>query len=280
MALLEIKELSASVSGKRILDGVSLTVSRGQVHAIMGPNGSGKTSLANVLMGSPKYVVEGGSVRFLSEDLLALSTDQRARKGIFLAFQNPVEISGLSFVSFLKRSAEARGAKRFGVSEFRSLLEKQFNALSLPREFASRDVNHGFSGGEKKRSEAAQLAVLNPKLAVLDEIDSGLDVDTLKTTAREIRRWQKKSKAGLLVMTHYQRLLKYLPADFVHVMRAGKIVESGGPALARRIDREGYGQAQATSLRTVESGDSGGNYASLLKQKKRGLGEVSISLKS
>lgn len=266
--LLEIRELHASVAGKPILKGVNLVVERGKVHAIMGPNGSGKSTLGNVLMGSPKCLVTKGEVLFLGENLLEMTPNQRARKGVFLGFQNPIEVHGLKFFSFLKRAVESLKQEKQSVAAFKKTFDEKALELLLPSDLVNRDVNYGFSGGEKKRSEAFQLGVLNPSLALLDEIDSGLDVDTLKLTASRICEWQKNTGASVVFMTHYKRILDYAKPDFVHKMIDGRIVESGGFELAEEIDSTGYG-ATATTAAFEESGAQKEEfYTSLLKLNK------------
>ena len=267
--------MSASVSGKKILDRLDLSVGADEVHAIMGPNGSGKSTLGNTLMGSPKCAVTGGSVFFKGVDLLGMAPYERALKGFFLAFQHPVEVQGLKYLSFLKRAAEARGSK-MPLFAFKKKLDESVSNLSLPQDFSSRDVNHGFSGGEKKRAEVVQLELLDPELALLDEIDSGLDVDTLRSTASQISEWRASKGASIVLMTHYKRILDYLKPDFVHVMVAGRIVRSGGSELADEIDARGYG-AFGVADGTAAPGplaappaqkESTGEYESLLKSNK------------
>ncbi len=274
MSLLEINGLKVEVAGKAILNGVDLKVGAGEIHAIMGPNGSGKSTLGNALMGSPKCKVTAGSVTLNGEEMLSLPAFERAKKGVFLGFQHPTEIQGLKFYSFLKRAADSKGGEKQSVVAFKKELDSIVGKLFLPSDFASREVNHGFSGGEKKRAEVLQLEVLNPKLALLDEIDSGLDVDTLKVTAQEIASWQKKSGASLILMTHYKRILDYLPPDKVHVMVAGRIVRSGGRELADEIDSKGYGleNAGGAGVGSGKEGAAGADekefYGSLLKLNK------------
>lgn len=274
MTLLEINGLKVEVAGKAILNGVDLKVGGDEIHAIMGPNGSGKSTLGNALMGSPKCKITGGSVTLNGEDLLSLPAYERAKKGVFLGFQHPTEIQGLKFYSFLKRAADSKGGEKQSVVAFKRELDSVVGKLFLPSDFASREVNHGFSGGEKKRAEVLQLEVLNPRLALLDEIDSGLDVDTLKVTAQEIAAWQKKSGASLVFMTHYKRILDYLPPDKVHVMVGGKIVRSGGREVADEIDSKGYGLENAGGAPGVGIEKEGAGkdekefYGSLLKLNK------------
>jgi Fe-S cluster assembly ATP-binding protein len=243
--LLAIHDLEASVEEKPILKRVSLNVPAGEIHALMGPNGSGKSTLANVLMGHPKYEVTGGSVTWKERDLLALAPDDRARAGLFLAFQYPQEITGVPLAGFLRTAVnavrEAKQQNTYSALEFRRVLKEKMELLKMPAEFAERYLNEGFSGGEKKRAEMLQLALLEPDLAVLDETDSGLDIDALRTVAAGINAIKKvRPELGLLVITHYQRILEYLSPDHVHVMAAGRIVQSGGPELAEKLEAEGY----------------------------------------
>ena len=241
--MLEIRDLYATVEGTEILKGVSLTVNAGEVHAIMGPNGSGKSTLAKVLAGHPAYVVTSGEVLYEGANLLALAPDERARAGVFLAFQYPVEIPGVSNSSFLRLSynqiAAARGEEELDPLEFDDLLREKMKIVDMEYAFASRSVNQGFSGGEKKRNEILQLAVLDPKIAILDETDSGLDIDSLRTVALAVNSLAKPTNAFVLV-THYQRLLDYITPHFVHVFANGRIVRSGGKELALELEDKGY----------------------------------------
>ncbi len=248
--LLSIKDLRIAVEGTEVVRGVSLEVPAGEVHAIMGPNGSGKSTLVSTLMGHPKYEVLGGSATFLGEDLLALTPDKRALLGLFLAFQYPKEIAGVSLRSFLfaayRAQMAARDPERKTASpiKFKKLLEEKMQSLHMDPAFSERSLNQGFSGGEKKKAEVLQLAVLEPKLALLDETDSGLDIDALKVVAEGVNGMRtidgKKTDFSALVVTHYARLLDHLTPDRVHVMVAGQIRESGGPELARQLEKEGY----------------------------------------
>ena len=238
MELLDIKNFSVSADGKEIVKGVSLAIKPGEVHVIMGQNGSGKSTLLNALAGHPKYKALG-SVKFAGKDLLAMKPHERARAGLFLAFQAPNEVPGVALSSFLRRAYVARHGKEISVPEFDALLDGKMKLLGMDRQFASRGVNEGFSGGEKKRSEILQLAVLEPKLAMLDELDSGLDVDALAKIAKLLVAIKKKDTA-LLIVTHYARILKDLKADAVHVMRDGKIIASGDGRLAEKLEERGY----------------------------------------
>ncbi|MBI3928608.1 MAG: Fe-S cluster assembly ATPase SufC [Armatimonadetes bacterium] len=238
--LLEIKDLKASVEGNEILRGVSLTVRRGEIHALMGPNGSGKSTLSNVLMGHPGYEVTGGEILFEGEDVRELEPDERARLGFFLAFQYPTSIPGVSLGNFLLASVKAvRGADNVKLLEFRKELHTQMKELSIDPSVARRYVNEGFSGGEKKRCEILQMALLKPKLAILDETDSGLDIDALKVVAQGVNRVMNP-EMGMLLITHYQRLLSHIQPHHVHVLVNGRIVQSGGPELALELEEKGY----------------------------------------
>lgn len=241
--LLEIKNLHANVEGTEILKGINLTVNAGEVHAIMGPNGSGKSTLASVLAGREEYEVTEGEVIYNGKNLLELSPEDRAREGVFLAFQYPVEIPGVSNTNLLKTAVNEirkyRGEEELDALEFLSLLKEKSKLVELDQKFLSRSVNEGFSGGEKKRNEIFQMAVLNPKLALLDETDSGLDIDALKIVANGVNKLKSKDNA-VIVVTHYQRLLNYIVPDFVHVLYNGKIVKSGGKELALELEEKGY----------------------------------------
>ena len=243
MNLLEIKNLHAKIGNEEILKGLNLTVRAGEVHAIMGPNGSGKSTLAHVLAGREGYEVSG-DVKFEGKDLLGLSPEDRARAGIFLAFQYPVEIPGVNNTYFLKAALnsirKARGEEELDAVDFLELVRVKIKALKMDESMLQRAVNEGFSGGEKKKNEVLQMAVLNPKLAILDETDSGLDIDALKVVADGVNALKAKDKAVLLV-THYQRLLDYIVPDKVHVLAAGKIVKTGGKELALELEEKGYG---------------------------------------
>jgi len=238
---LEIKDLHVSIEGSEILKGLSLTVRGGEVHALMGPNGSGKSTLANTLMGHPRYDVEDGQVLIDGEDILEMEPDERAKKGLFLAFQYPVEIPGVTVANFLRSAYNALHGDRepMSVLEFHQLLQKHMKELEMDEEFAGRYLNEGFSGGEKKRHEILQMALLKPRIAIMDETDSGLDIDALKIVSDGVNR-QRSDNLGVLVITHYQRILEYLKPDFVHIMMDGRIVRSGGPELARELEEKGY----------------------------------------
>jgi Fe-S cluster assembly ATP-binding protein len=241
--MLEIKNLQARVQDKPILKGVDLTVNAGEVHAIMGPNGSGKSTLAGVLAGRADYEVTGGAIRYKDHDFLELDPEERAREGLFLAFQYPVEIPGVNNSYFLKAALNAtrkhRGEPELDAIEFMKLVKDKLKLLDMDPSFLSRSVNQGFSGGEKKRNEIFQMAVLQPQLAVLDETDSGLDIDALKIVAAGVNALRAPDRA-IVVVTHYQRLLNYIVPDFVHVLFDGRIVKSGGKELALELEEKGY----------------------------------------
>jgi Fe-S cluster assembly ATP-binding protein len=244
MSLLDIKNLHANVNGNEILRGVDLTVNPGEVHSIMGPNGSGKSTLAQVLARRESYEVTQGSIHFHGKDLLAMKPEEAACDGLFLAFQYPVEIPGISNAYFLRAALNAirksRGEDELDAMDFLPLLKEKMRLLEMDEKFLSRPVNEGFSGGEKKRNEIVQMAVLEPTLAVLDETDSGLDIDALKIVAKGVNTMRSPKRAIVLV-THYQRLLNYIVPDFVHVLVNGRIVKSGGPELALELEEKGYG---------------------------------------
>ena len=252
--LLEIKNLHATVEGTEILKGINLKVNAGEVHAIMGPNGSGKSTLASVLAGREEYEVTAGEVLYNGKNLLELSPEDRAREGVFLAFQYPVEIPGVSNTNLLKTAVNEirkyKGEEELDSMDFLSLLKEKSKLVELDKAFLSRSVNEGFSGGEKKRNEIFQMAVLNPKLAILDETDSGLDIDALRIVANGVNKLKAKDNATILV-THYQRLLDYIIPDFVHVLYKGKIVKSGGKDLALELEEKGYDWVKSDNAEAV-----------------------------
>ena len=242
--MLSIKNLTANVDGKEILKGIDLEVKAGEVHAIMGPNGSGKSTLAHILSGRDGYEVTGGEVRYRDEDLLALETEERAQQGIFLAMQYPVELPGVNNMTFLREAMNAirraRGEAEIDAVSFMKQVREKAKAVKLDEKLLKRSVNAGFSGGEKKRNEILQMAMLEPSLAILDETDSGLDIDALRTVADGVNLLRSPERS-LIVVTHYQRLLEYIEPDFVHVLAGGRIIRSGGKELALELEAKGYG---------------------------------------
>jgi Fe-S cluster assembly ATP-binding protein len=248
-AELEIKDLCVSVEGQEILKGVNLAVNKGDIHALMGPNGSGKSTLAYSLMGHPKYEITSGDILFKGKSVLEMEPDERSRAGMFLAFQYPVAIPGVSVANFLRMALNARvpkgkdgnggGGRGISIPKFRKLLKEKMALLEMDPSFAGRYLNEGFSGGEKKRAEVLQMAVLEPEIAILDETDSGLDIDALRIVANGVNALAGP-EMGVLVITHYQRLLNYIKPHFVHVMLNGRVVESGGPDLALHLEEKGY----------------------------------------
>ena len=237
--VLAIEGLHAAIDGKEILRGLDLTVNQGEVHALMGPNGSGKSTLAYTMMGHPKYEVTAGTIRYRDQDLLELKPDQRAKAGLFLSFQYPTAIPGVTMHNFLRTATKAVHGNELPPREFRKLVTEQMERLKMDPSFATRYVNDGFSGGEKKRAEILQLGVLRPQIAILDETDSGLDIDALRTVAEGVEAL-RGPELGVLLITHYQRILNYITPDFVHVMYRGRIIKSGGPDLAVEIETKGY----------------------------------------
>src|SRR3984893_10483977 len=260
MADLEISNLHVRTDEREILRGVDLTVSKGEIHALMGPNGSGKSTLANTIMGHPGYEVTEGSIVFRGEDITAAEPHDRALAGLFLAFQYPVAIPGVSVANFLRMAINAKREQPIEVKEFRTPLEHALDLLDVARAFTSRHLNDGFSGGEKKRAEILQMAMLEPDVAVLDETDSGLDIDALRTVAEGVQRLHDERGLGVLIITHYQRILHYVKPHFVHVMLDGRIVLEGGVELVERLEREGYDEIRqevgAGSASEVAAGES------------------------
>jgi Fe-S cluster assembly ATP-binding protein len=245
MADLEIKNLHVSAGDKQILKGVDLHVRSGEFHALMGPNGSGKSTLANAVMGHPNFEVTEGQILFDGKDITEADPDERARAGLFMAFQYPVAIPGVSVAKYLRlvmnAHRQARGEDEVSLKDFRKTVEAAMELMNVPRDFSNRYLNDGFSGGEKKRMEILQLALLNPRLAVLDETDSGLDIDALNTVAHGVNTVSKDSDMGVLIITHYQRILHMVIPQFVHIMFEGRIVKQGGPELVEQLEKRGYG---------------------------------------
>ena len=241
--MLEIKNLKAQIEGKTILNGVNLKVNKGEVHAIMGPNGSGKSTLSSVIAGNEDYEVSSGSITYEGDDLLEMAPEERSHRGVFLSFQYPVEIPGLSVSNFIKTAInekrKAFGQENISAKELLQLFKEKCELLNIDKEYLSRSLNEGFSGGEKKRNEIFQMAMMEPKLSILDETDSGLDIDALKIVANGVNSL-KSSSNSIILITHYQRLLNYIVPDFVHILKDGKIVMSGDKSLAHKLEKEGY----------------------------------------
>jgi Fe-S cluster assembly ATP-binding protein len=235
----EIQDLQVSIEERQILKGVNLVVRKGEVHALMGPNGSGKSTLANAILGHPKYTVTGGKIIMKGEDILEMETDERARQGLFLAFQYPCEVPGVRQSNFLRLACNARLGREMDVTDFYSKLEEKMKVLDIDEKFMKRYLNEGFSGGEKKRNEILQMMMLEPEFAVMDETDSGLDIDALKVVSRGVNELRGPG-LGILIITHYERILRYINPDFVHILVDGKIVKSGGPDLAAHLEEHGY----------------------------------------
>jgi Fe-S cluster assembly ATP-binding protein len=242
MADLEIRNLHVRIEEREILRGVDLSIGRGEVHALMGPNGSGKSTLANTLLGHPSYEITEGSIFFKGQDITEAEPHERAKAGLFLAFQYPVAIPGVSVANFLRMAINAKREEPINVKEFRTQLQHAIELLDVDRSFTSRHLNDGFSGGEKKRAEILQMAMLKPDVAILDETDSGLDIDALRTVAEGVEKLHSEQGLGALIITHYQRILHYIEPQFVHIMLDGRIVLEGGVELVQRLEREGYDQ--------------------------------------
>lgn len=238
--MLNIKNLHVKVEGKKILKGVNLKIGKDEIHILMGPNGSGKSTLAQTVMGNPSFEVTKGTIKFGAKNLLNMDTTARALAGVFLSFQYPSEIPGVSISNFLRTVYNKKAKEKLAPVKFRELLKEKMQLLNIDESFASRYLNEGFSGGEKKRMEILQMLVLQPKLAILDETDSGLDIDAIKIVANGVNTLKKETKMGVLVITHYARILKYIEPDYVHVMKNGKIVKSGSIKLAHELEEKGY----------------------------------------
>jgi Fe-S cluster assembly ATP-binding protein len=242
--MLTIKDLKVSVEDKNILKGVSLNIKQGEVHAIMGPNGSGKSTLAQTLLGHPKYTVDSGSVSLNGKDVLSLETNERSAEGLFLAFQYPSEIPGVTIANFLRlvynNKMKRTGGRELSPALFRKVLEEKMEELHMNKTFAQRYLNEGFSGGEKKRMEVLQMSVLEPKIAILEETDSGLDIDALQIVSNGVNVLREKFGMSVLIITHYARILNYIKPDFVHVFKDGKVIKEGGPELAHELEKTGY----------------------------------------
>ena len=254
---LEIDDLHVAVDDREILAGVSLAVPPGELHALMGPNGSGKSTLANTLLGHPTYEITGGTITFKGEDITEAEPHERAKAGLFLAFQYPVSIPGVSVANFLRMAINAKREEPIQVKEFRTQLQHAVELLDVDRAFTSRHLNDGFSGGEKKRAEILQMAMLKPDIAILDETDSGLDIDALRTVAEGVQRLHDEQGLGALIITHYQRILHYVQPQFVHILMDGRIVLEGGVELVERLEREGYDQIRQEVGATALAGDDG-----------------------
>jgi Fe-S cluster assembly ATP-binding protein len=261
MADLEIRDLHVRIEEREILRGVDLDISRGEIHALMGPNGSGKSTLASTLMGHPSYEITQGTITFKGEDITEAEPHERAHAGLFLAFQYPVSIPGVSVANFLRMAINAKRDEPIQVKEFRTHLQHAIDLLDVDRSFTSRHLNDGFSGGEKKRAEILQMAMLQPDVAILDETDSGLDIDALRTVAEGVQRLHDEQGLGALIITHYQRILHYVKPEFVHILMDGRIVLEGGVELVERLEREGYDEIRREfgggEIDAVAAGDSG-----------------------
>jgi Fe-S cluster assembly ATP-binding protein len=260
MADLEIRDLHVRIEEREILKGVDLDISRGEIHALMGPNGSGKSTLASTLLGHPSYEITEGAIKFKGEDITEAEPHERAKAGLFLAFQYPVSIPGVSVANFLRMAINAKREEPIQVKEFRTEMQHAIELLDVDRSFTSRHLNDGFSGGEKKRAEILQMAMLQPDVAILDETDSGLDIDALRTVAEGVQKLHDEQGLGALIITHYQRILHYVQPEFVHVLMDGRIVLEGGVELVERLEREGYDEIRREfggEVDAVAAGDSG-----------------------
>ncbi len=238
--LLDIQNLSVSIDSKQVLNGLSLNINKGETHVLMGPNGAGKSTLGNALMGNPIYQLDSGKILFEGEDITELSTDKRAKLGMFLSFQNPLEVPGVSLETFIRSAIQQKTGERVKLFQFQKELKANMELLNMDSSYASRDLNVGFSGGEKKKSEILQLLMLNPKFAILDETDSGLDVDAVRTVSKGIEEYQKKQDGALLIITHSTKILESLNVDYTHVLVKGKIVKTGDGSLVQEINEHGF----------------------------------------
>lgn len=238
--ILEIKDLNVNVEGKHIIKGINLNVKQGETHVIMGPNGSGKSTLARTIMGHPKSVITGGDILVDGNSILSMTADKRAKLGLFLQFQNPVEVEGVGFINFLHLARQSYGETAQSTKEFMKDIKANINELKMGEDFLGRSLNQGFSGGEKKKAEVLQLSILKPKIAILDEPDSGLDIDAIRTVSEAVNNISSKSNMGLLIITHYSRILSYIKPQFVHVMADGRIVDRGGQELIEKLEKDGY----------------------------------------
>ena len=247
MNKLEIKDLHVSIGDKEIIKGFNLTVKEGEIHAIMGPNGSGKSTLSYAIMGHPRYAITEGQILLNGQDITGLKADERAKLGLFLCFQYPMEVQGVQMANFLRLASNSVGANE-SIPEFRKRLNESMGLLKVDQSFSTRYVNDGFSGGEKKRGEILQMSVLRPKFAILDEADSGLDIDALKIVADGVNNSMNNTQLGVLIITHYQRILNFIKPHHVHIVVNGKIVKSGGPEIVDRLEDEGYGWAQVEAI--------------------------------
>ena len=245
MALLEVQNLSVNIETKSVLNGVNLSVNAGETHVLMGPNGAGKSTLGYTLMGNPRYTVTGGSIRFDGEDITALGADKRAQKGMFLSFQQPIEVPGITLESFIRNALQQTTGERVKLFQFQKQLKATMEMLHMSDTYASRDLNVGFSGGERKKSEILQLLMLNPKLAILDETDSGLDVDAVRTVSAGIQEYQKRQNGALIIITHSTKILESLHVDHTHVLVKGRIVRDGDGSLVEQINASGFEQFEA-----------------------------------
>lgn len=272
MHTLEIRDLHVSIDGKEILKGINLTVKQGEIHAIMGPNGSGKSTLSYAIMGHPRYKIDKGQILFDGTDITAMKPNERAKLGLFLSFQYPSEVEGVSVANFLRTTLNTlNNGNKLSLQEFQALLKEKMALLNVDKSFSSRYLNAGFSGGEKKKGEILQLAVLNPRIAILDETDSGLDIDALKTVAHGINAIAQQTQMGALLITHYQRLLNYVKPDYVHILMDGKIVKSGDATLAEHLEEKGYTWTKEAEVEIVKTLAGNASGRTLWPCKKDGI---------